>query len=138
MSGTKVADGSGLKFDPNDSFNMYGQVELSTGEVAVMQKLFDATTIKRYTRDRKGEAVPDAFEVVRGYRVQNARNFAEFATRRDAIRSVLMQKDKAKQKIPADLKEYAPLKTVGALPTTEEFRLDADTKAFPRYDRRCC
>eukprot|EP00747_Dinoflagellata_sp_TGD_P208326 gnl/TRDRNA2_/TRDRNA2_81828_c0_seq1.p1 gnl/TRDRNA2_/TRDRNA2_81828_c0~~gnl/TRDRNA2_/TRDRNA2_81828_c0_seq1.p1 ORF type:complete len:471 (+),score=72.68 gnl/TRDRNA2_/TRDRNA2_81828_c0_seq1:164-1576(+) len=65
--------------------NLFAQVPLDEAELPKLQALFDTSFRKKYTRDRKGEKVPDGLEVVKAVRIQNAMNWAEFTTRKKEI-----------------------------------------------------
>eukprot|EP00746_Dinoflagellata_sp_MGD_P146930 gnl/MRDRNA2_/MRDRNA2_79337_c0_seq2.p1 gnl/MRDRNA2_/MRDRNA2_79337_c0~~gnl/MRDRNA2_/MRDRNA2_79337_c0_seq2.p1 ORF type:complete len:288 (-),score=36.93 gnl/MRDRNA2_/MRDRNA2_79337_c0_seq2:150-1013(-) len=124
MQGMDVVAGAGLNFNPSDGQNLYGEVKLDDQALAEMQALFDSTFRKIYTRDRKGANVPDRMELKKGIKIQNAMNWAEYCTRREAIRSQL-----------ANLREQGKechdsvdgLKTAGEFPEGEEkYKLDVE------------
>lgn len=51
----------------------------------IFQHLVNATFIRKYTRDRKGESVPDALQVLRVVDISNPINYLSYMRRRDEI-----------------------------------------------------
>merc|ERR1719410_296537 len=79
---------------------MVSKLEVSNSESKeVFQKLLDLTHRKVYTRDRRGDNVPDRLELVRVTAVTNDDLWADYIVRRENLRREL-EADKA------DFKEY--------------------------------
>ena len=64
---------------------------LSQPLLKVFQKLMDMTFIKKYTRDRRGQAVPSGLTVQKVIEVQQPQNYLDYIARRDAIMRTLDQ-----------------------------------------------
>lgn len=58
----------------------------------VLQKMFDATYRKVYTRDRRGAPIPDSFRIVEVYRILNDQVWREYSQKREEVRGRLQGK----------------------------------------------
>lgn len=128
MKTDEVESDRGLTFHPEDNVNMFGEKELDDDEIGVLQGLIDASFRKRYTRDRRGAKVPDGMKLCRGLRIQNAMNWAEFATRVEAVKAELSALREAgeEESVEALNDSVDELKTAGVLPEQPEFELDTE------------
>ena len=79
----------GLSPKEEGMMNKFAKIPLPIEDVREIQKLFDSTYKKVYTRDRKGTKVPDSLKVVHVERIQNLQNWAEFRLKQQEIRSEL-------------------------------------------------
>lgn len=64
---------------------LVGRSHQDESMVGVFQTLFDSTTRKVYTRDRRGQMVPDRFFVHSVVEVQNADKWVDYAIRREEV-----------------------------------------------------
>lgn len=110
-----ACDASGKDFV---AINMCARSHLTQSEISSFQQLFDATLRKKYTRDRKGDKVPDRLLVTGGDRIQNVQNWIEYSQRRSHIKSALSKNDDGR------LSKIDGLKTADILPDCNKFRLD--------------
>lgn len=133
MDGVKVDEGTGLTFNPADNVNLFGRVVLSEQELKNMQTLFDTSFQKRYTRDRGGAKVPDQLEVVKGVRIQNAMNWAEYCSQNVVIKAELQaQASEYQAKKAVEDKtgfEVGQLKTAGVFPHEPQYLLDDEVQS---------
>merc|ERR1712007_260490 len=100
-------------------YNMFSTQGLESPELCQFQKLFDASFRKKFTRDRKDGGVPDRLLITRGHRCQNVQNWVEYSQKRWQIKQEL----DAKKDLPISIDN---LKTAGALPEQDQYRLDSD------------
>ncbi|CAK9045407.1 unnamed protein product [Durusdinium trenchii] len=104
--------GNGLSPTEEGTLNKFAKIPLNEKEIDAIQKLFDSTHKKVYTRDRKGAKVPDGFEVVRVDRIQNLQNWAEFRLRQQEILEEIEKlKEKGEKGVCANGHELEPLGT---------------------------
>jgi len=75
----------GLNPNEENTMNKFAKIELKGTDLEAIQKLFDSTYKKVYTRDRKGAKVPDRLKIVRVERIQNLQNWAEFRSRQQEV-----------------------------------------------------
>jgi len=102
------------------TYNMFCTQALQHSELAEFQQLFDASFRKKFTRDRKdGGGVPNRLLITRGHRCQNVQNWVEYSRRRWQIKEELNAKKDLRRSIDN-------LKTTGALPDEDRYRLDPD------------
>ena len=76
---------NGLSPSKGGTLNKFAKIQLADTQMVSIQKLFDSTHRKVYTRDRKGAKVPDGFEVVRVERIQNLQNWNEFKLKQQEV-----------------------------------------------------
>jgi len=89
MEGLSMDEVKNFKLERRDKTNLFAYLQLEQGDLDRLQKLFDASFVAKYTRDRKGGKVPDRLLVQRAVRVQNAQNWSEFMGRNNEIRADL-------------------------------------------------
>jgi hypothetical protein len=108
-----------------DITNLYGTISLGDEDVDRIQKLFDASFVAKYTRDRKGGQVPKRLAVQKAMRVQNAQNWAEYINRTAEIRTEL---DAMRKRGGQIMDKVDRLKTaIPEFTTDRSFQLDAST-----------
>merc|ERR1712054_371394 len=100
-------------------YNMFYEQALQQSELDEFQKLFDVSFRKTFTRDRKDGSVPDRLAITRGQRCQNVQNWIEYSRRKWQIKHEMAEK----KDLPRTIEK---LKTAGALPHEDRYRLDCD------------
>lgn len=102
----------GLNPNEENTMNKFAKIELSGSDLEAIQKLFDSTYKKVYTRDRKGAKVPDRLKIVRVERIQNLQNWAEFRLRQqEVVEEIKKLRDAGEKGVCKNGHELEPLGT---------------------------
>lgn len=102
----------GLNPNEENTMNKFAKIELKGSDLEAIQKLFDSTYKKVYTRDRKGAKVPDRLKIVRVERIQNLQNWAEFRSRQqEVLEEIKKLKDAGEKGVCKNGHELEPLGT---------------------------
>eukprot|EP00928_Gymnodinium_smaydae_P097807 TRINITY_DN8946_c0_g1_i1.p1 TRINITY_DN8946_c0_g1~~TRINITY_DN8946_c0_g1_i1.p1 ORF type:complete len:601 (+),score=96.21 TRINITY_DN8946_c0_g1_i1:43-1845(+) len=77
--------------DEDDNVNLFATASIS--DLEPFQNLFDESFRRKYTRDRKGEKVPERLRVKFATRIQNAQMWKEYVSKQKEIEASLESSD---------------------------------------------